>query len=312
VKEYIGILGHDIDLVLPGFERLHPKGVFKCAAFDNRSSEEWFLSFVTKVKSAISNRFLPIYRMADGEYRFCVGKRHPFRDINESRCYYFVRTLGKAVREFRYNLLRKPFSAGGRNYISGNYEINEVGVLRKLYAAQLRLISQRGLLALNFAYRQKPVMQQYFVPIMAWLNEQNIILHEMNYCPFHFVYALLTGPYRHQIYQKRRVLIVTSFDDTKRTAITNGLKREGVSDIQFFKISQGQSMYDIVDLSAIKQPIDLVLIGAGIGASNILCQLQLLNTVVIDAGYIIECLADPERKKQRAFCWPDKERFGEE
>ena len=53
-------------------------------------------------------------------------------------------------------------------------------------------------------------------------------------------------------------------------------------------------------------------IGAGIGASNILCQLQLLNTVVIDAGYIIECLADPERKKQRAFCWPDKERFGEE
>lgn len=30
----------------------------------------------------------------------------------------------------------------------------------------------------------------------------------------------------------------------------------------------------------------------------------------LDVGYVIECLANPERKKQRTFCWPDEERQG--
>ena len=44
---------------------------------------------------------------------------------------------------------------------------------------------------------------------------------------------------------------------------------------------------------------------------NILCQLESLHTVAIDTGYGIECLADPKRKKQRTFCWPDQERNGD-
>ena len=28
-------------------------------------------------------------------------------------------------------------------------------------------------------------------------------------------------------------------------------------------------------------------------------------------GYTVECLADPECKKQRGFCWPDEERNGD-
>ena len=70
-------------------------------------------------------------------------------------------------------------------------------------------------------------------------------------------------------------------------------------------------MYDTINLSLVKQPVDLILVGGGIGASNILRQLEPLNTVAIDVGYVIECLADPERKKQRTFCWPDEERNGD-
>jgi len=56
---------------------------------------------------------------------------------------------------------------------------------------------------------------------------------------------------RHRIYQERRALVVTSYDDTKRGCITKGLERESVVDVKFLLLSQGRSMYDTIDLSAV-------------------------------------------------------------
>lgn len=104
---------------------------------------------------------------------------------------------------------------------------------------------------------------------------------------------------------------MTSFDDEKRSAIERTLTEEGAASIQFIRISPDKSMYDTIDLATVQLPVHVVLVGAGIGASNILCQLEPLNTLAVDAGFVIECLANPELKKQRTFCWPDEERDGD-
>jgi hypothetical protein len=315
-KEYIGILGYDIDYIIPGFEKSYPRGVFRCPAFNDRTSEEWFLQFVDEVEKAIGKKFLPIYRMGDGEFQFCVGCHYRYRANGEPLWLYTVRTLRSALGRLWRGLFRKRFvpgtAPGSGNWISGDYSKQEMKSLGSRYIEQLRRIGKYGYLALKFSYRKDFVFtQQYIVPMVRWLKIQDIPLHENNYVDFYFIYAMLTGPIRHRIYRGRRVLVVTSYNDAKREAIARGLKQEGVADAQFLPISRGRSMYDIIDLSEVKRPVDLVLVGGGIGASNILCQLEQLNTVAIDAGYIIECLADPDRKKQRTFCWPDDERNGD-
>jgi len=214
-----------------------------------------------------------------------------------------------------FKLSDRQFSAGGKGYISAQYQASELKFLRNQYAEQLKQIAQQGILAIHFTDRinspqKKQFQQQYFLPISRWFNKHNIQLNEKNYYPFYFVYALLTGPYRHKIYKNRHILVITSYDKNKHEATTKGLINEGVKSVQFINLSKGRSMYDKINLSSIKKPIDIVLVGAGIGASNILCQLESLNTVTIDAGYIIECLTNPGRKKQRTFCWPDNERNG--
>jgi len=316
-SNFKNIFPYNIDFTLPGFEKSYPKGVFKCLSFSDRSSEEWFLSFVSKVENSIGKKFLPIYRMSDGEFQFCVGYKYPYRAVDEPILLYILRTLRRLVKELFFKPMMKEYKTGGKNYTSDNYMYKELKLLRICYKEQLKKISQKGYLSLHFTDRIKSrkrriFQQQYISPIIRWLNESGIELHEENYCPFYFVYAMLTGPFRYRIYQNKRVLIVTCYDDNKRDAITMGLKREGVINVQFLLLSQGgRAMYDKISLYSVKKPVDLVLVGGGIGASNILCQLESLNTVVIDAGYIIECLAYPERKKQRTFCWPDEERNGD-
>lgn len=310
------ILPYIIDFVIPGFEKSYPKGIFKCLSFSERPSEEWFLSFVDEVEKAIGKRFLPIYRMGDGEFIFCVGYRFPHRAPDEPVWLYFLRTFRRAVGILRLWLFRRALAMGGKDYVSGNYQFRELRALRVRYAKQLKEIARRGFLALLFtdrikSHRRMAFQQQYIAPVTRWFDAYGIKLNERNYYPFYFVYAMLTSSLRHRIYRGRRVLVVTSYDEAKRDSITKGLEREEVADVQFLPLSQGRSMYDTVDLSTVKRPIDLVLVGGGIGASNILCQLETLNTVTIDAGYIIECLADPALKKLRSFCWPDEERDGD-
>jgi len=313
--DYKKALPYYNDFVVPGFAKAYPIGIFKCLSFSDRTTEQWFNTFVVKIKDSIGKTFLPIFRMSDGEYQFCVGYRYPRRQIDEPLWRFIIRTVWRLVNRFKAKVFTDRLVGGGAGYISTNYTKSELKSLRITYAEQLKRISNQGIMALHFTDRikapcKKQFQQQYITPMLKWLNENNIVINEKNYFPFYFVYALLRGDCRRQLYESRRILVITSYDQTKREAIERGLKSEGVADVQFIPLSVGRSMYDTIDLFNIKKPIDIVLVGGGVGASNILCQLESLNTVAIDAGYVIECLANPELKKQRTFCWPDEERQG--
>lgn len=305
-------LPHSIDFVIPGYERSYPRGTFKCLSFTDKDSRDWFYEFVETLVSAMATRFLPLYRMGDGEYQFAVGYKYPLLNRGQPMLDYLVRSarlwLGRTLRRRE---LRGIDAGPAALYKSGTYCAAEVVELRTRWAAQLRTIAQEGILCLGFTYRKTQFYQCYFTPIVEWFKRNGIELNASNYYPCYFVYALLTGPLRSRLYANRSVLVVTSFDEDKRNSIEQTLIAEGAAGVQFIPISTDRSMYDTIDLSLVQRPVDLVLVGAGIGASHILCQMEPLNTLAMDVGYCIECLANPALEKQRTFCWPDEERNGD-
>ena len=65
-------------------------------------------------------------------------------------------------------------------------------------------------------------------------------------------------------------------------------------------------MWDRVDLKGVGS-VDLVLIGAGVGALNILEQVRPLATTSIDVGFVLDCLWRPQQfVGLRAFTQPDE------
>jgi len=306
------IMPYNVDFIIPGFEKSYPKGIFKCPSFSNLSSEKWFLSFVKNIEISISKKFLPIYRMGDGEFQICVGFHYRYRKKNENIWHYMLGKFRALLLHYLKKIFKKRLTFKKFDWINADYAHKEIKSMKINYHKQLRFIAEKGIISLKFSYRESSgFTQQYITRMIEWFKMHNIKLNYQNYIPVYFIYAMLTGPFRHNIYKNRRILVITSYDEIKRKAIIKGLKSENVTDVQFIPLSKGRSMYDKIDLSLIEKPVDLVLVGAGIGASNILCQLESLNTVAIDVGYIIECLANPERKKERTFCWPDEEKNGD-
>lgn len=306
-KELAKFLPYNIDLIIPGFEKAYPSGVFKCASLLPIRSDVWYEEFKRTLESAIGTTYLPICRLSDGEFIFCIGKSIlPARARTQS-----IKDYGIVVMKFYLaRLLKGEFRKRYRGS-SGLYTLEEWVEMRKIYAQMLGEIGTKGILALHLSYRDNQFHQQYFMSIMEWLRSNNIILTKRNYYPFYFVYALLSGPDRAAILGRERILLVTHCDSDKAARIEKSLKGEGAKDVQFLQISQDHSMRDKIDLSKVRLPIDVVLVGAGVGKPNILLQLEETNTLCIDAGFIIECMAYPELRRSRTFCWADSERNGD-
>lgn len=316
-KRFEKALPYSVSFIIPGYEKSYPPGIFKTLALSRRDSAEWYWDFVALMEASIGKKYLPICRLSDGEFIFCLGTTlPPIRRDSESLSKYIFRIAKTYLVRVLRPELRHQFRGGKDTTIaSGVYTPKEWKELRHLYARQLRLLSEDGILGLHFSYRNNQFAQQYFVPMVKWLKTNNIELTEKNYYPFYFTYALLNGPQRPRILGRNKILIVSHCDEKKSHLIEKYLKNEGSKDVQFLQISKNRSMYDNLDFSRVRLPVDVVLVGAGIGKPNILLQLKETNTLCIDAGFVIECIAYPEfrrsREGARTFCWADFERNGD-
>ena len=47
-------------------------------SFINITPDDWFAKFRNHVLDCMGKEFLPVYRMADGEYRFLMGRKYNF------------------------------------------------------------------------------------------------------------------------------------------------------------------------------------------------------------------------------------------
>jgi hypothetical protein len=185
-----------------------------------------------------------------------------------------------------------------------SYSAAERKSLTARYVDALQTIAAQGRLALHFTITKSGFAEQYFSPVCNWLSSHAIRLSKSNYLPYYFVYALLTGPQRFQLFAGRSILVVTSADQPKRTRIDSHLRACGASGVHFYKIPPNGSLKFTLPSQDLP-PADVALVGAGIGAAHILVQLASLKTVCIDAGACIDCMAEPPVAYTRVFMVPD-------
>lgn len=291
------ILPRSVRLTLPGFDRDNAGGGWTLA-FTDTPCDEWFNQFVDRVIDACGRRYLPVCRMSDGEYRFVLGGQPP-----SSRIPVLERASVLTRQLISTAIHRGGFRANTRPWISsGQYSRAERSRGKRLYTEYLRRIATDGILALHLSFGPQPFQEHYFPALKRWIDRNEIQLHAGNYVPFYFVYAMLTGPRRHDLLEGRRVLVVHSAMGDRRARIVRALTSQGAVVADWCPISPARSFFDQIDPRYLRSEVDLVLVGAGVGKPNVLLQFAELNVPCIDAGYVFEVWADPSCARLRPFC----------
>jgi hypothetical protein len=293
-------LREPIDLCLPAFCGSVAAGEVTQWYFRRRDAGEWYAALVERLVSA--RGYLPLYRMSDGEFVFVCGKRPlPLTMLLE-----FPKLVVKDRLKVLLRRHRRTYLSGTPGYGYETYTWAEWERARQGYADRVRAIGKAGILAVNFV-RHLEFPRQYLEPMCSWMEAHDIDLTPTNYYPFYYVYAALLGPDARRLYEGRRILVVTSDEDgTKWPAIRQRVMRFGAADATFVRISRSKSMFDRIDVTRIGT-VDLVLMGAGVGALNIAEQVAPLEALTIDAGFVLDCLWRPrEFVGRRAFTRPDR------
>jgi hypothetical protein len=171
--------------------------------------------------------------------------------------------------------------------------------------SDLETIARDGVLAMHLSYGREPFHEAYFPALRAWVRQGNLSLNHANYVPFYFVYALLRGPRSAALLGGRRVLVVHSALGEKRAAIQRSLAKLGVSAVHWLTISPTRAFAENLDMHSLAARPDLCLVGAGIGKTRVLRQLESLDVPCIDAGFTFEVWANPDRQWDRPFMTPD-------
>jgi hypothetical protein len=297
------VLRHAIDLRIPGFSAMDRYNL-RTYAPQQIESSDWFSQVADRVEAAIGRRFLPIIRVADGEFLFLLGFQPPTSRVGFA---YPLQCMRWWLAKWRP---RRQMRAGGTHgnrplYASASYGTEELDDIRKSYGVVLGQIAGSGLIAADLSFCAVPFQDHFFPAFRDWLQAREIQLTMENYAPFYFIYALLTGPERYRLFCGRRVLVIHSATGPKQDAIKSSLLREGAKEVHWHTISADRSLYDVVPVDRFVGAVDLCVFGAGIGKPAILSQLEPLGVPCIDAGYVMEVWADPSVAQSRIFTQPN-------
>jgi hypothetical protein len=295
------ILRYEIDLFLTEFKNTCPHNSTILFAPDLLTAEQWFCIFKSHVLDAIENkRFLPICRFVDGEAIFLNNGLTPVSEkLN------FFRKLKIIIRNLliKYNI--KAYEPYTRNqYTSGNYSYHEIKKLNFQYKKNIKYIFENGIFAGCFLKTKDPGTEIFYDIIYNVIISNNIKITLNNYVPYVFVYALFAGKSKFEILNKKKILIINSFNIEQKKIITNKLKSFGAEKILYSNISKNRSAFDVLDIK-LEDDIDLILIGAGVGKLFHFEYLSKFNVPCIDIGYIFQTWLDSSCASIRAFCSPD-------
>lgn len=285
-----------LPLSIPQFEQEASKRQINAYFYSPARTADQYKLFKDCVLHSIGRYNLPIYRMADGEFIFAVGDRPAHGALGSPG---FVSVLA---------YVRRCWRRRGREFKTvwgESYSTTERTRLRQRYEAQVKWISQHGMLAMHFTKTPGRFSEEYRLPVLRWLNLIGVDMEEVNYTCFYFMYALLCGADLRDLIRGRRVLVVTGADAAKMRKIRDALLAEGALDVQSLSISPTGAMVETIDVTKIALEAEIALIGAGVGSANILNQLTAIKGPCLDSGIALECFANPTLRGQRPFTRQD-------
>lgn len=283
---------HRIPFVnLPGFSKYDDEG-FEHLFPTSGNAREQYVKFKIRIFAGINQcKYIPVMRMCDGEYIYSVGRKRGYHE-----------GLFSVLKIFIATLFNTQTTSWGEKYSR-----TENKELKKRFVNNLKFISKHGYIANHFLYNRHHFCEEYIEPMKKWYAKHGIEMRPDNFVSFFFVYVLLNGPDSLDLFKNQKVLVLSSFAGEKITNIKSELKRRGALEVFFESVSATSSMLDVLEITSYKGKVDLVLIAAGIGSSNILCQCEPLSVPCIDSGFCLECIANPAVRSQRIFCVPDNE-----
>jgi rhodanese-related sulfurtransferase len=291
---------YKIPFSLPAY-RNHEHPTWEAWAPAKVDAVEWYRIFEQRVLDALGKEFLPVVRLADGEFSFLFGQiranpRWPlFKRLRHNWLQFYRRKMRQQNFQFR---TRKTVS-------SADYTQEEWRSARAKYAEDLKWISEIGLLAPQLAFLGRPTMEQFQLQFKEWIGDVGIEPSLSNICQFYFVYALFLGSEQPAILQGKRVLVVHGATGGRAEKIQAALRSQGASEVGWLSISNDRSLFDRLDVAPYMGKFDLVVVGAGVGKPGVIRQLEPLSVPVIDIGYVFEIWIDPECRFKRPFCASD-------
>ena len=256
---------------------------------DYDDPRQWYEGFRAQIVGAIGRRFVPIYRMADGEFRFLMGRKFNRRRKPLSR-----ELVGYLAS--RCGLQRRWSTSWGESYAP-----DSVPLLRTRLLQAIRQISQQGYLAMFVYDNGIHAFEEYNAHVAPYLAKQGIELHAGNYVPFHFPVTMLVDDRSADFFDGRHVLLATSFSDEERRLASRTLSALGAKQVSYVSVSPRSSLLDVLNLSDYAGDVDLCLVSAGIGAANIVTQLAPLGAPTIDVGGFARCLIQPNYRSHCLF-----------
>jgi len=287
-------------LKIPGYQRQETV-VTRQLVFppNGMSSGEWYEKFEQRFMRALRERqFLPVFRSSHGEYSFVTGARDWPHDTKLR----MKAMIAHAIRSIKY---QSTFYSSGLPGYCETYPWWTIGKLRRDFAGYLKMISEQGVHCMYLSDRDS-YPSRLHRRFLGWMNQNNIKTSAESYGHIYFVYALFNGVHLPEIITGRRVLVVTSNMGQRTKALLEQVAARGASDVHYIPISSNHSMMDTI---VVPQNLDpgLCLIGAGVGASNILNQLKHLRCPCVDAGYVLDAMSDRQLKRRRIYCVNDEE-----
>lgn len=290
-----------VDLWLKEFSNSVNKGDVLQYSFEEIEASVWFERFKNEIISSIGKKYFPVLRISDGEFLFCLGfKPQKFTEITSYKSY--LKSLFSA-----YMLGRRTiwFMSGSKGYGYEKYNFIEWRKLRNIFEISVKGISQNGILAIGFVHQKNPYGEEYHDSMLNWFESKKIELNSNNYYPFYFVYALLNGSSLKQLVENRRILVVSSHEKQAQDRISGSLLSLNANDVCHYSISRTSAMKEKISIKKLPGSVDIILVAAGVGSAQIIPQLSFYETLVIDAGFCVDLLANPELAGRRYFTLSD-------
>ena len=258
-------------------------GYLNAFSFHQTNFEAWFVEFRNLLLSKMGKEYFPVYRLADGEYRFLMGRKY-----NWHRKPLVKELLAVTAERLRIKNPNKWKTSWGEEYNS-----KKAKLLKEKLINDIQYISKAGILAAYYNVNGLHAFEEYNEYLIPFFNNKSIQFSRNNYYPFHFVCGVLVKSGWQDFVENKIILIVTGSDENSEKKIEDTLKRMGAKAVLFHKISKTSSMEDTLELEYfLAEQIDISFVAAGIGSANILRQLEPLQTVVLDIGGYMNCFIE--------------------
>jgi hypothetical protein len=254
-------------------------------SFQPASANIWLNQFRLRLKETIGKKYLPVYRMADGEYQFLFGLKFNFHAPNIFR--YLVSFLIRKTLEIFTGPRIK--TSWGETY-SGI----EIQKLRTKYKNELKILLENGILCAYLYDNPKNAFTYYNRTFLNFFENNALELNKSNFFPFHFPFFALSDEGWQEFIIGRSILIVTGNLEIRRNILEKNLTALGSKKVGFYEVSANASLRDLVDKNLVEniEEYEIAFIGAGIGSLNIISQMTWFKGPVIDVGGFISALLD--------------------